>query len=419
MKFRRHALLLRDAMLVAAVALATLQALRTWVCDRYIVPTGSMEPTLHGDPEHGDVVLVDKLARSSGLRRGDLAVVRCPGSGQGAVEKYLVKRVAALGNDWVDFRDGDLWLGPTEQLLQRVVKHPLDDADLRVPWFEWPVRGSDEAGRFLALDAVTVGDHGLCLAGTAASDDELLAELRPEARARRRHGTHQLLPPGCFGTVRSVDGSYLDAVGHRGAEGETVLVNDFGLTLWFGARLGAGRSPVTGLLLCLELRPHVYAWLCSGDQVQFCRDGERTGPPIQSQDVAGVAEVTFGILDGRCFLAFGEQLVDWPALADGWQDQPLPAARPEPKSLAYFACRGGGTGIRRLQVFRDLWQFRRPVPLREHHADEVPPGYVYLLGDNSFDSSDSRTNGPYSLQEFIGRPRCVLGPRARARWLRR
>src|SRR5262245_48805362 len=127
----------RDALAVAALASVVFQALRQWVGDRYLVPSESMQPTLYGDEHRGDVVFVDKLASAADLRRHDLAVFHSP-EGPG----ILVKRVAALGDEpqrcWIELRNGDLWLGPNSQHLEREVKEPLDSRDLRVPWFRWP-----------------------------------------------------------------------------------------------------------------------------------------------------------------------------------------------------------------------------------------------------------------------------------------
>ena len=88
--------------------------LRTSFADHYLVPSGSMEPTLLP----GDRVLVDK--RAYGLRiplteiklidgnavaRGDIVVFDAPDSGT-----RLIKRVVALGGDLVEVRDGHVFI---------------------------------------------------------------------------------------------------------------------------------------------------------------------------------------------------------------------------------------------------------------------------------------------------------------------
>ena len=72
-------------------------------------------------------------------------------------------------------------------------------------------------------------------------------------------------------------------------------------------------------------------------------------------------------------------------------------------------------------VSRDIYWFReRMLGARQvASAVHLDPGTVYLLGDNSFDSRDSRALGPMPLASFLGRPRYVLGPWPRKRWLSR
>lgn len=92
------------------------------VIDQYTVPTGSMEPTIHGDPRffRGDRVVVNKWVYGpripfttirlwdwGGPKRWDIVVFRRP-SGPGP--KTLVKRVAALPGEHVQIKDGALYI---------------------------------------------------------------------------------------------------------------------------------------------------------------------------------------------------------------------------------------------------------------------------------------------------------------------
>ena len=94
--------------------LLVILAARSSLADHYIVPSGSMEPTL----EVGDRLVVNKLAydlrvpftQVSLIRfgepvRGDVAVFPSPEGPQ-----ILVKRVVAVPGDQVEVRGGKLWL---------------------------------------------------------------------------------------------------------------------------------------------------------------------------------------------------------------------------------------------------------------------------------------------------------------------
>jgi Signal peptidase, peptidase S26 len=406
-----------EAVPVAAIALLVWLGLRAFVCERYVVPSESMQPTLYGDPEHGDIVVVDKLASVRSLRRHDLIVLKNPD----APEHHIVKRIAALGDDkdhcWVDLRDGDLWLGPDKSRLARDVKDPVACRDLRIPWFEWPPKGkAEEITHFLVLGTGQVQAGVLHLAALSESESKVLEQLRPEARRRQLDDEPPcLLPPGFAGLARPVDTSYLDGYGNRGRE-SGVLVNDFGADLQFDRDEG-----VQSLVCVFEQRFDAYAWIWRAGRLQFWRGGELVeerrvdGPPRHGR-------LEFGFLDGRFFFVpDGRDAEEWCiARRPAWvQPDAGPISHPPPKSL--LACQGLGQGswqIRHLLVFRDLWQFRERM-LVEDPVTEVPPGQVYLLGDNSFDSEDSRKHGPYSLRNFVGVPLMVIGPWPRFRWLGR
>jgi signal peptidase I len=101
----------RDGVFVLAMA-ATLFAARASLADHYVVPTGSMEPTV----AVGDHVCVNKLAYglrvpdsevyvlpASGPARGDVVVLDSPTDGE-----VLLKRVVAVPGDRVAVTDGRL-----------------------------------------------------------------------------------------------------------------------------------------------------------------------------------------------------------------------------------------------------------------------------------------------------------------------
>lgn len=104
---------LREVLSLAAMALVVATA-RSSFADHYVVPSGSMLPTVHV----GDRILVAKAAY--GVRvpfthvalspqkdpaRGDVIVLTSPESGD-----VLLKRVVALAGDTVEVRGGHVWL---------------------------------------------------------------------------------------------------------------------------------------------------------------------------------------------------------------------------------------------------------------------------------------------------------------------
>lgn len=405
------AALARDAMFVALAAVATVQCLRRFVGDRYLVPSGSMEPVLHGDPVGGDVVYVDKLASAATQRRRDLVVVQSP-SEQG---QLLVKRLAARGDDadacWIDLRQGDVWLGPDAQRLQREQKDPIAARGMRATWAAAPATADAQQG--LDLRACAAGGLTLPSLGSLATAQ---AQLRREPRQARLRRDGSPLPDGCVGTARFVDAGCIDANGARHRAGADVLVADVGMAVAFAALQGE-------LLLTVETRSEALTWRVQPavGKAELWRDGD----VVQAFDLpAPRGLVEFGLLDDRVFL-----------IADGRRDAMLVVARdpawnlppgqgaPGPRALAWVGVAGDGAQLAAtyVEAFRDVHAWREPILGMPGQSGgwprHVPAGQWFLLGDSPFDSHDSRHFGPVPAAAFVGVPRAALGPWPRRRWV--
>jgi signal peptidase I len=93
---------------MVATAFVLALAIKTWVVQPFIVPSGSLEPTI----QVGERILVNKfIYRFHSPNRGDIVVFADPYGKLPA----LVKRVVAVGGDEVDIHDGKLWINGKEQ----------------------------------------------------------------------------------------------------------------------------------------------------------------------------------------------------------------------------------------------------------------------------------------------------------------
>lgn len=103
--------------LPTVVFLIGLLAFRSVLADQYVIPSGSMEPTI----QIGDHVLVDKrafdlrvpltsvsLARTGEVRRGDIVVFEDPRE----PGRHLIKRASGLPGDRVVVRGRELVVPP-------------------------------------------------------------------------------------------------------------------------------------------------------------------------------------------------------------------------------------------------------------------------------------------------------------------
>lgn len=84
---------------------------KSFIADAYYIPSGSMEPTIHGTAKGGDRVLVNKLAyRKSNPANGDVIVFKAPPHWEEEIKSdALIKRVIATGGQTIRVDDdGDI-----------------------------------------------------------------------------------------------------------------------------------------------------------------------------------------------------------------------------------------------------------------------------------------------------------------------
>lgn len=98
-------------MLLAVVVLAVVGA-RVFVIASFYIPSGSMEPTLHGCPGcEPDLVVVNRLAyRFAQPSRGDVVVFDRPPLAP-PEDKELIKRIVGLPGETVSGHDGKVYIG--------------------------------------------------------------------------------------------------------------------------------------------------------------------------------------------------------------------------------------------------------------------------------------------------------------------
>jgi hypothetical protein len=409
--------MLRDALVVAAVAVLTVQGLRRWYGDRYLVPSDSMEPILFGHPENGDVVFVDKTVSKDSVGRGDMVVIadpRRPGH-------QLVKRIAASGDEkgktWLNIINGDIFLGDSRQQMVREVKEPAAAMARSVTW--GLAGGSAEARNVLDLLAA----RGAGQQPASASEtgpwllppvESSLANVRSAFRIRAHDARHKniddgVLPPGVIGTNRPVDATFVDLEGHRDDAGSSTAVIDCGMEVQFENR----PDVVLGSIDNTDFTT-TFVWLAASNTVAIWLDGEsvHNATNVLAEEWRG--KLTFGRLDGRDFIML-DDVYTLPIVIPGKATSPLP------RTWVHLAVVGEVTAqISSLRVFRDVFA------TRIHHEISVgeprwpilvEPGHWFLLGDNAFDSKDSRQIGAQPASSFMGVPTYVIGPWARARRL--
>jgi hypothetical protein len=403
----------RDAVPIAIVAWLVFHGIRTELMERYLVPSTSMEPTLHGDAEDGDVVLVDKMAflpnRPAMPAMFDLVVIRNRWEPGG---NHLVKRFIAMGPSTVWIDTGDLFMREPggAPLGERVVKRPGEHPDLRQTAFVVDPAADDRGMDRLESDPGLISVEDGVIRVAPRAEDALVA-ARGAARGRTLAGH--------LGTAKAIDASFLDARGVR-LPGGGVDVRDVGLELEVEIEPGTA-----ALHLVVELLGVCYALeYAAKGEVRLRVDGDRAGEAHDAPalPLGGTLSLSFGYLDGHLFLTLGDELAVWIPVDVPWtapQDLVLPSDGPKPPvNRLHVGVTGAPIGIRRIEAFHDVHYLGERGSSRRD-GFEIEPGDIFVLGDNSGDSSDSRERGrePLSLLDLVGRPVAVLAPWSRRRWL--
>ncbi len=164
-----------------AVAVAIALLIKRLILEPFVIPSGSMEPTLHGRPDGGDRVLCTKWSYNflgyprRDPKRWEIFVFKYPAEHFEYRGQSFIKRCIGLPNERVLLRGGDIWVSslPSQRpVLQskpdRIQRHlwipvyeeDFDDISLPAMAHFWKISGTAEiSGGALRLAAETSIDY--------------------------------------------------------------------------------------------------------------------------------------------------------------------------------------------------------------------------------------------------------------------
>jgi signal peptidase I len=400
---RLRALLVYDLVPLLLV-LGGLLLVRWQVLQPYNIPTKSMEPTLHGDRDDPDFILVDKTAfRFRDIERWEVAVFLPPERPEPPVDpggeeeedegrQPFVKRCVGLGGESLDLRGGDAWVDGA------LARRPLAIEDaMMVPLYDMGGDLRRAAGRArmgpLSMQVFGISwgrEDGEQVADWTIRGIRLEAEPGPGGETRLDY-------------LRRTTNSYLD---HEGEE--VTWSDDAGdLEVRFVAE-AVDAGAVAGADLVEGEARHSLRIGPAGVEV---RSGDRSWSSSKGRLAPGrPTEVGFRNVDDRLTVRVDGEVV----LREELPPRAVVPEALEPGGVALVASKGrvafGGVRILRDIVYR--WQGR------SEGARSVPEGGLFMLGDNTASSNDSRAWGPVRESDLIGRPFLVAWPPSRLRRIR-
>ncbi|MAE75321.1 MAG: signal peptidase I [Planctomycetes bacterium] len=381
--------------LTLLVALFVHWFLREQVLDAYPVPTPSMEPTIEGETQGGDYVLVDKTAdQLRNPRRHDMVVFR------GAeTNKILVKRVLGLGGEFIRIRNYDIEVGRTPETMQAVVKLPARDRDLLVSYWD---SAAEPWGSFWRISK-----RWKRLGSTLALDEPGTGELFEQTD----HGRRGQFAAWDLHLQRTINTGYVDGFGRR--QEHNVPAFDIGASIVVSAQ------PETKLWIALRYGRGYWALRYDGaGEASFWIDGKSSGDPLVVPGLApdSATEIVFVYLDGAFRVAVDNQ--DIGSFRVPFHDLQFKSEIRSPNGIE-FAVRDGAARLERLEILHDFHYVDRPGGYACSEPYAIPKDHYFVLGDNSPNSTDSRKWGGIPAEDIVGRPLAIGAPWKRRRWLTR
>lgn len=352
---------------IEALTMAVVVALlfKYFVLEISKIPSGSMQPTLMGNPETGtfDRTLVDKLSfHFRDPERFEIVVFKHPLERS----RIMVKRLVGMPGEELKIEYGDLWTRANEDASWRILRRP--PSVQREAWRElerdprandWSVVRGGKEWRISADGIVARGDGAARFrpgAGpiTDRYKDGYPASLVDEIEVRDpRWGRNPVGDVRLEGELCALAGT--TAVTFELTEGQRAY--EFTVP---------GPEAPAGAQVLVRIRDSVAASerIEHGESFRLAADA-RTSFALENLDDRLALE-----LDGRTLLAA----------------EIAPSARQEASLTIGVA--GAGAELEGLRVARDIY-YLTPED-RGSWTVRIPPGNYVMLGDNTQDSADGR-----------------------------
>ena len=138
----------RENIEALSMAIVVALVLKVFLLEVSKIPSGSMQPTLMGNPRVGvfDRVIVDKLSfQFRDPQRFEIVVFRHPLERS----RNMVKRVVGMPEEWLKIEHGDVWVRPNPEAEWEVLEGYVEKAKIEDE--EKRIYGEKMVGKIMSL----------------------------------------------------------------------------------------------------------------------------------------------------------------------------------------------------------------------------------------------------------------------------
>jgi signal peptidase I len=400
-----------SALCIALIVMKFIMAL-------YVIPTGSMQPTLRGQNDYGqgDKVLVNKfIYRFEKPKRWDVIVFEFPyisvtcdncerdlqdllvktekeAYGKGCyfcstkpvdlsfMRKDYIKRCVAVPGDEISIRDGNLVLKKDGQW--KPSRKTLEAQDSL--WRE--VFNSDDEETMNYLTAFWKGTPGF---------------------ENWKYGSDLVFKPGQEHALLYYQRNLLRGFGDAGHKGRGAPLDGLGAPPFVGdvkMSLSLNNLPAKGKLE-LEISRNYTPHICEVDFTSKKILLKIADQVLNEMPFKDLSQIAFARVDGQLVLELGDQMKTFEIPNFNASDRTETIM---PK-LRY---QGDQLNIEQVQLFRDIYYYKERAKFftGPDQSYKVMPGEYFAMGDNSPASYDSRNWGAVPEEKLIGKGLFVFWP---------
>lgn len=352
---------------IEAMTMAIVVALlfKYFVLEISKIPSGSMQPTLMGNPETGvfDRTLVDKLSyHFRDPERFEIVVFKHPLERS----RVMVKRLVGMPGEELKIEGGDLWTRPGKEAPWRILRRPAPVQ--RGAWrtLRSPARGPE-------WTVVRGGKEWQVASASLRARGDGAARFRAEG-GPITDGYLDGYAPALIGKIATRDPSFgHNPVADVRLEGELAALagtEAISFELTEGQRVYEFTLPGPAAPEDALVTVHIRDSLAGTERTEHGEHlrlsaGERVEFALENLD-----DRLALVLDGRTVLAAEIE------------------ASPRQEASLALGVTGAGADFDALRVMRDLY-YLTPEG-RQSWSIEIPPGHYVMLGDNTQDSADGR-----------------------------